>query len=100
MDDMVRGCAYALGLFLNDQHARTFTTKSLRSGIAADLAREFRATVTAVNTLHGRSESPRHDVSSYFPPEVLTEPGLLYSGVDTIQPQYDTALSLCSRLAI
>jgi hypothetical protein len=93
MDDMVRDCGYALGLVHNDEHARTFTSKSLRTGIAAEVARDFRVTVTAVNKLHGRSEASRQDCTTYCPPEVLTEPGLLYSDVAAIQAQFDTALS-------
>jgi hypothetical protein len=92
MDCAVLQCAYFLDLVNSQEHSKTFTSKSLRSGVAAQSYKVLREVVSCINPRHGRSQCSKMDQVVYCPKSVMTEPGLLHHDLEGIQAAFDLQL--------
>ena len=91
-NSFVQWAAHFLGLPHGQNHANSFTTKSVRQGKAATtyvLMKEFLA---ATNPNVGRATGSLMDPVVYCPESVKVMPGPLYSNIDMAKATLDSAL--------
>jgi hypothetical protein len=74
----VQHWAMLLGLVIDDRHHRSFTTKSIRKGVAAESVRLMKEFMVTRNLHLGRASSSNMEVSTYCPRRVLMAPGPLH----------------------
>ena len=92
VDTIVLGCAQFLGLVHSAEHAATFTSKSIRCGVAAETMRIVRGALSAINPKLGRAQSSKMELNTYSPASVFCEPGLLHSDLAEIDSYFQAAL--------
>jgi hypothetical protein len=92
VDAIVLGCANFLGLVHSADHAATFTSKSIRCGVAAETMRIVRGALSAINPKLGRAQSSKMELSTYAPASVFCEPGLLHGDLVEITSYFEAAL--------
>jgi hypothetical protein len=89
----VQRCASQLGLSTCDQHLKSFTSQSIRCGVAAGVVRLLKDTLAGANKLHGRSKHSNTDPAVYCPDSVFLEPGPLFANVVEINHTMDQFLA-------
>jgi hypothetical protein len=80
----VQRCASQLGLATCDQHLASFTSQSIRSGVAAGVVRLLKDTLAGANKFHGRAKRSKIDTEVYCPDHVFLEPGPLFANAEEI----------------
>lgn len=92
-DEAVQHCVEALGLPYTKEEIHKFTSKSVRSGVSAQVARVVRESLTGKNKSLGRSATSTMDLGTYCPKEVLMEPGPLFADVESAKARLGEALA-------
>jgi hypothetical protein len=92
-DKAVQKCARVMSLGLTEPEVNQLTSKAVRSGVSAGVAREVRDVVNGKNRSLGRSASSKMDIGVYTPKEVLMEPGPLHGDTEGIAAKLEQAIS-------
>ena len=92
-DRAVQRMAKIMDLSLTPEEIGKLTSKSVRSGVSAEVARVVRDTLTELNRKHGRASSSSMDLSVYCPKEVLMEPGPLFGNTEQIAAKLQSSLA-------
>jgi hypothetical protein len=82
-------CAQHNGIVTDAEHAKQFTSKAIRRGIAAEVVSALRDAAGKLNMRHGRAISSTIDAALYAPRTVIVEPGLLHVDLVGIQKDMD-----------
>lgn len=92
VDAAVLECARALKLVHSKEHAQAFTSKSLRCGIAGDVAGVVQNVLGRINPTYGWASNSTLPLSAYCTDKVLTTPGLLHTDLEAISTYYTQAM--------
>lgn len=90
--------AEALGIARDATHKASFTSKSIRQGVAADTDQLVKDCLSGRNKHLGRSPTSKQETSTYCPLRVLLAPGPLFDP-DGPNAELESALHACTHEA-
>lgn len=92
-DRVVQRCAQVMGLAFTADELKSITSKAVRCGVSAKVARQLRETLTGGSKTLGRAAGSNMDIGVYTPKEVLMEPGPLHSDEADVSARLEQALA-------
>jgi hypothetical protein len=94
INSLVLECAQHNEIVTDAEHAKQFTSKAIRRGVAAEVVAALRNAAGNLNMRHGRAIKSTMDAALYCPRNVIVEPGLLHVDLDGIQGAMDDYIKL------